>query len=496
MGLEIERETFGPDDFERFHHRLERCLSVLETLLERPAFGEGDPSLGAELEVALVDGAARPLPLNQEVLCETLDERLTVELDRFNLECNLRHTGLAGNPFRHLRREMETALAALSEAAARHGGRVAMIGILPTLREADLTPAAMTDSARYRALSRSLRERRDGPFRLDIAGESPLRIECEDVTFEGAATSFQLHLRVHPREFKNVFNAVQFATAPMLAAAGNSPLFLGHRLWSETRVALFKQAVDDRGEFERRVHRPARVSFGESWLQDGPIELFREAVRGYPVLLPILSDEEPESALRARRVPELTEIRLHQGTVWHWNRPVYDGADGGHVRIELRALPSGPSIEDMVANAAFLIGLSLGLAPRMEEIQARLGFDAVRHNFYRAARSGLDAPLEWPAELGQSGSVREIFPRLGVIAREGLRTAGVDQAESDPLIECVLERVERGQTGSAWQRARLASLEAVGTQDEALGRMLEEYMVLSASGDPVHRWSVSPPVQP
>jgi cobalt-zinc-cadmium efflux system membrane fusion protein len=201
VGIEIDREDFDSDDFRRFDARLARCLEVLETLLERPGFGEGPSSLGAELEVTLVDQKGHPLPLNHEVLRRTLDPRMTFELDRFNLECNLRHTELAGRPFAHLRRELESACTELSRAARAFEGRIAMIGILPTLEPADLRPSAMTDSARYRALSRSLRAARRGPFQLEISGDDPLSLACEDVTYEGAATSLQIHLRVDPSDF-------------------------------------------------------------------------------------------------------------------------------------------------------------------------------------------------------------------------------------------------------------------------------------------------------
>ena len=493
MGLEIDREQFAPEDYQRFNERLRRSLSVLDELLGRPGFGEGPNSLGAELEMTLTDQEARALPLNAEVLRETLDERMTVELDRFNLECNLRHVDLAGRPFSHLRRELETAISELNRAAAMHGGRIAMIGILPTLVAEDLGTSAMTDSIRYRAVSRSLRAKRHGPFQLHIEGQDPLRLDCEDVTFEGAATSFQIHLRVDPSVFSSVFNATQLATAPVLAAAGNSPIFLGHRLWEETRVALFKQSVDDRNHAERLEGRRARVNFGCGWLHSGPFELFREAVEDYPVLLPVLYDEDPETTLRSGSVPGLKEMRLHQGTVWHWNRPVYDAHEGGHVRIELRALPSGPTIEDLLANSAFLVGLSLGLAPVMQEIRSKFEFDRAHRNFYRAAQSGLDAMLDWPTELGGSGrsiSARQLVPQLAHTAREGLRIAGIDSSETDPLIDCLLERVEKGQTGATWQRANLATQASRGSRQDALRKMFEDYASRSAEGQPVHRWSV------
>lgn len=491
MGLEIDRDQFESRDYDRFADRLASCLAVLEELLARPGFGRGPAELGAELELALIDEGARALPLNEEVLRETVDDRMTVELDRFNLECNLIHCGLEGGPFAHLRREIESACQELERASAIHGGRVAMIGILPTLCEGDLQRDAMTDAVRYRALSRSLRARRGGPFQLDIDGADPLRVDCDDVTYEGAATSLQLHLRVPPEQFADVFDAVQLATAPALAVGANSPTFLGHRLWDETRVALFKQAVDERGPGSRS--RAARVSFGTGWLTDGPIELFRQAVRDYGVLLPVLDDEDPDEALEAGRVPALREIRLHQGTVWSWNRPVYHPHGGGHVRIELRALPSGPTVQDMVANAAFLVGLGLGLAPAMPRIRETVDFEAAHSNFYRAAQRGLDAELLWP-DLDSGGSrprkAGELVRDLGDVARQGLARFGVDSGEADQAITTVERRAASGRTGAGWQRARLARLGRGHPTSEALARMLEDYVAQSAEGVPVHEWSV------
>lgn len=490
MGLEIDREQFLSRDYDRFADRLASCLGVLEELLGRRGFGQGTSSVGAELEVALVDDAGRASPVSESVLRETVDDRMTLELDRFNLECNLLHSDLAGRPFAHMRRELESARDELSRAAAAHGARVVMVGILPTLSQSDLGPQAMTDVRRYRALSRSLRGRRGGPFRLDIDGADPLRLDCEDVTFEGAATSFQIHLRVAPEAFRDVFDAVQLATAPALAISANSPTFLGHRLWDETRVALFKQSVDERGQ--GAAARPARVSFGAGWLREGPIELFRQAVRDYSVLLPVVYDEDPEAVLREGGVPALREIRLHQGTVWSWNRPVYDPHDGGHVRIELRALPSGPTIEDMLANTAFLVGLALGLAPHMSKVREELDFDAVHSNFYRAAQSGANALLHWPTSLGGGEPVRAatLVGRLVEHAREGLLDRGVSADDVDPLLETIDRRATRGVTPAGWQRARLAAAGGGRPTAETLSGMLEDYLARSLSGEPLDGWGV------
>jgi hypothetical protein len=494
VGLEVDREDFTEEDAARFAARLDTSLTVLEALLARPGFGEAPATLGAELEVSLVDAAGAPLLRNRAVLAETLDPRLTVELDRFNLESNLRYGPLAGRPFAALATECEGALAELGRAAALHGGRIVAVGILPTLEAATFEQQVMTESPRYRALSKSLRRLRREPFLLDIRGADALHVPCHDVTMEGAANSFQLHLRVAPRAFADVYNALQLATPPLLAVAGNSPIFLGRRLWEETRIALFKQAVDHRAA---QAHgpgtdrEPARVCFGTRWIE-GPHELFEESVRLHPPLLPILDAEDPAAVLRAGATPALRELRLHQGTVWRWNRAIYDPAEGGHLRVEMRSLPAGPSVPDMLANAAFHVGLGLALASEAAAWCAGSPFDAVHHDFYRAAREGLAAELGWPREPGaprEACGAAACIEALLPLAQRGLDAAGVERSDSAPRLATIERRARSGRTGAAWQRRALAAAEAAGhSRPEALAFLLERYLEGAASGEPVDRW--------
>ncbi|MFU8857582.1 MAG: glutamate--cysteine ligase, partial [Deferrisomatales bacterium] len=352
MGRDIDRERFDEADFGRFEARLRECLEALGLLLRRPGFGEGPATLGAELELFLVSPQGGALPINQKVLSEILDSRLTYELDRFDLECNLSPLPLAGRPFAALGRELGEVLALADRGARAHRGRAVAVGILPTFRAADFGSLSMTDVARYRVMSSALRSRRGEPFAVRLEGPDPLELVAEEAVLEGANASFQVHLRVAPAGFTDTYNAAQLATAPVLAACGNSPIFLGHRLWQETRIGLVKQSVDDRPAGAERRGVPARVSFGRRWLDGGAEELFAGIVKQYPAVLPVVADEAPVASASAGRVPELAELRLHTGTVWLWNRPVYDPADGGHLRVELRALPAGPTAVDMVANAA------------------------------------------------------------------------------------------------------------------------------------------------
>jgi hypothetical protein len=231
MGTDIDQEEFDDSDYSRFAERLEECLSALGQLLQRPGWGVGPATVGAELELFLVDAAARPLPYNQAIRAAAADPRVTVELDRFNLELNASPVALAGRPFATLGSELNVLLDHVAQAASDHAGRLALISILPTLTRADLGPGVMTDVPRYRALDSALRRVRQDPFRIRIAGEDPLELASEDVALEGANSSFQVHLRVDPADFTRTYNAVQLATAPVLAVSGNSPTFLGHRLW-------------------------------------------------------------------------------------------------------------------------------------------------------------------------------------------------------------------------------------------------------------------------
>lgn len=492
MGVPIDREAFDEADHREFAERLRRQLATLADVLGRPGFGIGPPTLGAELELFLVDQGGRPVCCNAEVVRRAGHPAITLEADRFDLECITTPVDLRGRPFAALREELAKTTTVVRAAAAAYGARPLAIGILPTLVASDLRPEVLSDGARYRALSAALRRLRGEPFAMHIRGEEELEVSCEDVTFEGATASWQVHLRVPPAAFARTYNAALVAIAPALAAAVNSPLFLGRRLWHETRVALFRQAVDERPGGDETVWRPARVSFGHGWVREGAYELFARAVAMHAPVLPALAPEEPES--QPATAPALAELRLHQGTVWHWTRPVYDPAAGGHLRIEMRALPSGPTLDDMLGNTAFLVGLTLALAPRMDELLHRLTFGQARWSFYQAARHGLDAELLWPSEEPPSprpARGADLVARLLPLARQGLVAAGVEAHEADTWLAIVAARLPHGRTGARWQLDTLAALEGggdEGTRPAALVTMLGRYARLADAGTPVAAW--------
>ena len=493
MGIEINQTEFEPQDYRVFRSRLEENLDALRQLMARPGFGEGEGSLGAELEMYIVDAGGNPLHANQEILADANDPDLTLELNRYNLEYNLPPFALDDSPFGQTEQAIIDKLAHLRVIAARRGGRIVPIGILPTLRQSDFGSQCITDRRRYYALVQQLIDRRGDGFQIDISGDQSLQLEMADITLEGANTSFQVHYRVAPADYADTFNAIQMMTPLALAIGANSPTLFGHSLWDETRIPLFKQSIDTRHVDPYSWNEPARVSFGQGWARQGAEELFREVVDIYPPLLPICADRSPAEELAAGETPSLAELRLHQSTVWLWNRPIYDDVGGGHLRIEMRSLPAGPTAVDMVANAAFLIGLAEGMRPRLPDVLPAIPFRLAEHNFYRAARYGLDARLVWPRPR-QSGyreqSVRDIIADCLDMAGRGLESIGIAATESDRYLDVIRERLASGQSGAVWQRRMFDQLKQQMPDREALHQLLEIFMGHSEANLPVAQWPV------
>jgi gamma-glutamyl:cysteine ligase YbdK (ATP-grasp superfamily) len=486
MGEKVHKERFSEAEYLRFGERLEESLTALRELLARPGFGVGPPSLGAELELFLMTPDGHPLKRNKAVREAVGDDRVILELGTYNIEVNLTPLPLAGRPFGALAGEFRDVLALVDRAAAAEGGRVVPIAILPTLCEHHFTTDTISDEARYRALRHGMRRLRSEPFDVTITGSERLTLEVHDVVLESANTSMQVHLRALPADFAGVYNAAQLAIAPVLAVSGNSPSFLGRELWEETRISLFEQSVDDHDEERRWRHRgDNRAAFGSGWLREGAEELFERGVRDYDPLLPIMGDEEPLAVVRTGGVPTLAELRLQLGTIWQWNRPVYDPVDGGHLRLEMRALPAGPSVPDMTANAAFLIGLVLAMSGGDAGWSTGdFPFAAAYRNFYRAAQDGPDARLTWPGREGETPAAELVLALLPQ-ARAALEKAGVEPGDAASALEVVERRAALRRTGAVWQREALA---AYGGGRDAWSRMVTRYQELALSDQPVHTW--------
>ena len=495
MGLDIEKSEFSAAEYGRFKKQLNGNLQALAQLLKRPGFGAGETTLGAELEIYIVDQQGRPLFVNQALHAEVNDPQLALELNRYNLEYNLSPVSAKGAPFSQLENEILGALNTLQQAAGQYAGQVVPIGILPTLKRRHFGPHAMTDLPRFHALTRALSRMRGELFSVRINGPEPISLRSRDVTLEGANTSMQLHCRVAPERFAELFNAMQLATPVVLAIAGNSPFMLGQRLWHETRIPLIKHAIDGRTRDVREAHLPSRVSFGHGWVRQGAYELFAESVHLHEPILPICNGEDAMALVGAGELPSLYELRLHQGTVWPWNRPIFDDAGGGHLRIEMRALPAGPSPCDMMANAAFLVGLAEGMSQDMEARIPTMPFLAVEHNFYRAAEKGLMARLLWPDPEGHKPLVTlpacELAMSLLPLAEEGLRKMGVDESEITQYLGVIRQRIQNRMTGACWQLKTFKRLLNTEVRHRALTLMVKRYIEHVRNNQPVSSWMES-----
>ena len=490
MGFEIDNTDFTEEDFNRFSDRLRSNLKALDILLARPEFGEGDLSFGAELELYIVDNEARPLPINQEIIAQLNDPQLTLELNRYNLEYNFRPYLLKDCCFSATQQEALAAIEKINKCAKQWDGSVVPIGILPTLQQSDTGYHAMTPLARFKALTQELTDIRGGPFTIAIEGEETLQLAMDDVTLEGANTSFQVHLRVPAREYADFYTAIQLVTPLVVAMAANSPTLFGHRLCQETRIPLFKQSIDCRPNDS--LHPvPARVNFGNNWIREGAFELFAEAALLYRPILPDYSDEDSVAIAQNGGTPLLHELRLHQGSIWLWNRPVYDPSNGGHLRIELRSFPAGPTIIDMLANAALAVGLAKLIQPTIRELLPAIPFAYCTANFYRAAQKGMSAELFWPS-MKQSQpeyyAVPKILEKMIPRVPEKLVDMGFIEEDFLPLLKVIEERLHTRQTGAQWQLNKLEELRKGLHKREALTAMLKLYQKNSAANIPVAQW--------
>ena len=486
MGDFVEKKEFSEQDYEEFSIRLATQLAEMYHQIQLPAFSRKNFSIGAELEVSLVDQSLRPAAANRELLELADDPHLTLELNRYNLEINVPPVNPSGTPFAELEKSLNHYLNLLQEKGRELGVQSVPVGILPTLQRTHLGREFMTNEFRYQALERSLCGIRGKTYKININGKDRLEMEGEGVTVEGANTSFQVHLRVPADRYRHYFNVAQLTTPFVLALSTNSPLVLGKRLWQESRIALFKQSVDFRDQSNPNWRPPSRVTFGTGWLRNSAWELFTENVALFPALLPILYDEDTQSP------PRFPELCLHHGTVWPWNRAIYSNSDGGHLRIEYRYIPAGPSVIDMVASAALTIGFTLGMEESIDYYVSRLPFQFAQYNFYRSAQSGLDAQLIWPfTDKGgvSERPITELLEEFLPFAYKGLQQLQLEPAELARLWGIIEERFEKRITGSTWQLQRFEHYLKSCSPDEASVRLLADYQQNVQTGLPVAQWN-------
>lgn len=444
--------------------------------------------IGAEQELFLVDHAWRPAPVAMEILAAIDDPHYTTELARFNLEINLDPLVFSGDCLSRMERELDALLAKVRAATHQHDADIVLTGILPTLRKSDLTLTNMTPKPRYLALSEAMNQLRGGDYEFRLKGTDELIVKHDSVMLEACCTSFQVHYQVGAEEFATLYNLAQAVTAPVLAAATNAPLLFGRRLWRETRIPLFQQAVDTRSASHHLRERSPRVSFGQHWVQRSVVELFQEDLARFRVLLGAALQEDSLAALQHGLVPSLQALRIHNGTVYRWNRACFGFSDGKpHLRIENRVLPSGPTVLDEVANAAFLVGLLSGGPAVYGDISQKMTFHDAESNFLAAAQGGLDARFTWVE--GRGIPARELIcQELLPLARAGLQSAGILLPDIERYLGVISERVTSGRTGSQWLLQSLSEMPGSEMKDSLLGALTAATVKRQWEGKPVHEW--------
>lgn len=466
-----------------------RDLKALERMLSRGMIESGVRRFGVEQEFFLVDRGWRPATVALDVLEHLPADTFTTELALFNLEANLQPKLLTGRCFSAMEVEIEERIAQARAAAQREGADIVLCGILPTLGKSDLSMDSITPMPRYYALNNALNRIRGGSsYRLRIEGTDEIFVEHDSVMVEACNTSYQVHLQVSAEEFPSFYNVAQLVTPPVLAACVNSPLLFGKRLWNETRIALFEQSMDTRSATPHLRQTSTRVRFGERWINKSVTELFEDDIARFRVLLTGEVTEDPFEVLARGGVPRLPALQLHNGTVYRWNRPCYGISEGKpHLRIECRVLPSGPTIMDEVANAAFWIGLVLGGAREYGDVARRVDFDYAKSNFVAASRRGLDAGFHWLT--GETVSARDLLlGELLPLSRSGLEELAIEPTEIDHYLGIVQGRVESGMTGATWQLKSLRGMTGKGSVAESMTALTSGMAHRQRDPRPAHNW--------
>lgn len=466
-------------------------LQALETMLADGHMEDGVLRIGAEQEMFLVDSAMHPSPVVLQVLEKAADDRLTTEIGRFNIEANLTPLDFSGNCLSNLETELNEVVAVVKKSAESFGADAVLCGILPTIQKSDLVEGNLTPNPRYLELNRVLTSLHGNERLIHIKGLDELRLHLKDTFIEFCNTSFQVHLQVGRNDFVRSYNWAQALAAPVLASAVNSPVLLGHRLWHETRLALFQHAVDERSPTQQERNRPARVTFGRDWVRDSILEIFHEDLARFRIIFTRELEENSLETLAAGKVPHLSAWRMHNGTIWRWNRACYGVMNGKpSLRIEARFLPAGPTVADEMTNAAFFLGLMMALPAEYGDVTEKMSFDDARQNFFSTARFGLKSQIVWLN--GESRTAKhlildELLPR----AEEGLKMVGIDPDDRARYLEILESRVTREMTGSRWMLDSLAGMDKPAKSNVKLRSLTAAMQANQEKGDPVHLWSLA-----
>ncbi|MGI8572967.1 MAG: glutamate--cysteine ligase [Solirubrobacteraceae bacterium] len=489
MGEQVTATVFTRDQRRRYRYKVKRCLEVFARMLAEAQFDPERRAVGLEIELNLTDSAGDPAMVNAQALELIANPDFQTELGQFNLEINIPPHLIGGNVFSELEEGVRASLNDAEDRAHDVGAHMMLIGILPTVTERHLNADTFSASSRYALLNEQIFAARGEDLHISIDGVERLSTYADTIAPEAACTSVQLHQQIDPSAFANHWNAAQAIASVQLAVSANSPFFFERELWRETRIALFEQATDTRPEELKAQGVRPRVWFGERWITS-IFDLFEENVLYFPALLPVCDDEDPVEILENGGVPRLPELRLHNGTVYRWNRPIYD-VEGGrpHLRVENRVLPAGPTVVDILANAAFYYGLIRVLVEEERPIWSQMSFTAAEENFHSGARDGIEAPIYWPG-VGEVRVAELVLRRLLPMAHEGLDRWGVASHDRDRLLGVIERRCATLRNGASWQSAAFHRVLDDHGRDRlaALREMTVRYRDHMHTNEPVHTW--------
>lgn len=492
MGEQDVRGGLDGPELRKFVKDLLNDVRALEKMIELGMIESGVRRIGAEMEMFTVDSMWKAKTAEPVLKALSSDPDFTTELARFNMEFNTDPLTFGDDCLSILENQLRTRIQRARQAAAEQDTNVVLVGILPTLQKSELGLDNMTPMPRYFALNEAMTRLRGQEHRFRIKGLDEFNATHDSVMLEACNTSFQVHFQVGAEEFAKLYNVAQAVTAPVLAASTFSPMLFGKRLWKETRIALFQQSVDTRGKADYSREAPPRVSFGSSWVRESILEIFKEDIGRFRVLMGTEMEEDPFDAIADGRPASLKALRLHNGTIYRWNRPCYGiGEDGvAHLRIENRVIPAGPTALDAAANAAFFFGLMSGMLEAYGDIREHMAFDDAKRNFVAAARLGVDAQFTWLE--GERLTARDLIcERLVPLARKGLAHAGVRDSDVDRYLNVIENRVDSGMTGSDWMLKSLASFNGHGTRGERMAAITAAIHEREKTGEPVHTWSLA-----
>lgn len=492
MGVADVKLTRSLKQLQVFERHILNDIHAMEKMLKDGLFEIDTTRIGAEQEFCLVDKYAKPVGKNIELL-EKLDENFfTTELARFNLEINATPQIFSGKCLSDLEKELQKNYTKATKEAEKMGIQTVLSGIVPTIRKFDFTMDNLTPFERYHALCDAINKIRGKNYELRIQGIDELQSKHDTPLLEAANTGFQVHLQINPDEFVDMYNISQAITGPVLSSATNSPFLFGKRLWQETRIALFTQSVDTRVYAEHNRDVSPRVTFGDHWIKNSILDIYKEDLVRYRVLLNTEINENVFEMLESGKAPKLMALQVHNGTVYRWNRPCYGvGANGkAHLRIENRVLPAGPTIVDEIANAALWLGLMVGMKNQYGDITKYMEFDDAKSNFLKAASNGLETKFNWFKHKSYHASdllLNELIP----LAEEGLKNKKVVKTDIDKYMDILKERIETGKTGSKWMLKSYGKLIKETNKEEVLAAITASSIKNQKTMKPAHQWELA-----